>query len=326
MPERGKRVPEIKDSEATRAGTQTWKQLSEIQKFGYSSDVIFRDFVDICLNSLLSLTHNLQYPDFQERLQENRFTGPYEDNYMAYVARYRENKDRPIGQRPADFFAQAWATLQLETAACEQDVLGEMFMREISRGDHGQYFSPTPICDMMAQMTGAAEGETACDPACGSGRMLLSLAKINPRIHVTGVDVSETCAKMAVLNMWLFNMNADIYLGNSLSMEMTTLWRVRRGGYVFEADPNTLPLEAREQMRQAMVEQAPTSVEETLEPAELVPALVEEAHRYILTTATSSLEASVVAPEPPTSGEPTQNTLFDLGEFTQKKPRRIRGK
>lgn len=39
---------------------------------------------------------------------------------------------------------------------------------------------------------------------------------------------------MTALNMLLFNLNADIYQGNSLSMEMSCLWRIRKGGFIWE--------------------------------------------------------------------------------------------
>ena len=38
---------------------------------------------------------------------------------------------------------------------------------------------------------------------------------------------------MAVLNMWLFGINADIYQGNTLSMEMSYLWHIR-GEFIWE--------------------------------------------------------------------------------------------
>jgi hypothetical protein len=40
---------------------------------------------------------------------------------------------------------------------------------------------------------------------------------------------------MTALNMWLFDLNADIYHGNSLSMELFTVWKIRKGGFLSEA-------------------------------------------------------------------------------------------
>jgi type I restriction-modification system DNA methylase subunit len=62
------------------------------------------------------------------------------------------------------------------------DPLGELYMQAISNGHNGQYFTPTPKCDMMATMSlgeSSTLGQTVCDPTCGSGRMWLAAAKIN---------------------------------------------------------------------------------------------------------------------------------------------------
>jgi N-6 DNA Methylase len=286
MAETERRAPS-KESRFTDVGKQTWKHLTEVQRFGYSRSQVFRDFVDTALYSLLSLTYNMRFPDLSERLRQNKLEGPYEEQYLKVVARYRENKDRPRGQRPADYFASAWGALQHETAEYEHDILGEIYMREISHGEHGQFFTPVQVCDLMAHMTGTVEGEAVNDPACGSGRFFISTSKVNPNLSYVGIDLSDICAKMSVLNMWLFNLNADIYCGNSLSQEMSRRWRVRKGGYVYEDEVDRLP---------------------TPQPSE-APSLPPEPAQSVVE---------------PTSDEPGQQTLFDLTEFTEKKQRRLR--
>src|SRR5262245_1154342 len=129
MSERPTKQP--KEPHYTPEGDATWKQLMEIQRFGYGNSQIFRDFVDIALATLLSFTYNLQQPGYMERLRTNTLIGPYEEEYMRFVRKYRQNADRPRGERPADYFAQAWAVLQEETRRAGQDILGEVYMREI---------------------------------------------------------------------------------------------------------------------------------------------------------------------------------------------------
>jgi hypothetical protein len=288
MPHKEKQTPPPK--EITQVGRQTWKHLSEVHRYGYDNFQVFRDFIDTALYALLSMTYNLRFPDLPERLRQNKLEGPYEEEYLKIVARYRENKDRPHGQRPADHFGHAWGALQMETHEYGHDVLGDIFMRELSQGDHGQFFTPVPLCDMMAHLTGLAEGETATDPACGSGRFFISLSKLNPNLSYVGVDLSDLCAKMTVLNMWMFDLNADIYCGDSLSQEMHRLWKVRRGGYVYELDPE-------ERLAPPV-----RRTEQKAEPIE-VP-ILDEAHTWKL----------------------GQQSLFDLGEFTQPQQRRLKQK
>jgi len=228
----------MKQTNPVGRGKQTWKQLQEIARFGYSSSDIFSDFVDICLSALLSLTDNMQYADITERLSENKLTGTYEDRYMHLVEKYKENKSRKPGERPMDFFTNAWSQLQSETQESQEDILGDLYESQISLGEHGQFFTPSSITTMMVQMLGGTDGERVSDPACGSGRFFISMAKTNVDLHFYGIDVSPICARMTALNMWLFNLNADIYQGNSLSMEMSCLWRIRKGGFIWETKPD----------------------------------------------------------------------------------------
>lgn len=249
-------------------GKETWKHLQEIARFGYSSSDVFSDFVEVCLSALLSFTDNLQHTDYKEftdRLTQNKLSGVYEERYMGLVAKYKENKTRKPGQRPADYFKLAWNALQKETAEVQQDVLGEIYESQISLGEHGQFFTPPSVTDVMIQMLGPLQpGENVSNPACGSGRFFISMAKVNRDLHFHGVDVSPICARMAALNMWLFDLNADIYQGNSLSMEMSYVWRIRRGGFLWESKidgavalPPAIPIVVPENQAEALPVQEP---------------------------------------------------------------------
>lgn len=101
-----------------------------------------------------------------------------------------------------------------------EDPLGELYMRAISNGHNGQYFTPTLICDMMAAINigdNSHPGQTVCDPACGSGRMLLAAAKINRHMRFYGADLDITCCKMALVNMMLNSLTGEIAHMNTLS-------------------------------------------------------------------------------------------------------------
>jgi ribosomal protein L11 methylase PrmA len=109
------------------------------------------------------------------------------------------------------------------------DPLGELYMQAISNGHNGQYFTPTPICDMMATMSvgdHSLPGQTVADCACGSGRMLLAAAKINRYLHLYGADLDNTCCKMALLNMLFNSLTGEIAHMNSLSNEFYTGYKL----------------------------------------------------------------------------------------------------
>ena len=103
------------------------------------------------------------------------------------------------------------------------DALGDLFMEYLSFGKNGQFFTPQPICDMMAIMSFTEEpknGQTVCDPACGSGRLLLGAEKRNRELRFYGSDVDLLCVKMTVLNLALNNLRGEIVWGNPLSLEV----------------------------------------------------------------------------------------------------------
>jgi type I restriction-modification system DNA methylase subunit len=102
------------------------------------------------------------------------------------------------------------------------DPLGTLFEQLISKGQKGQFFTPEPIMEFMASSVIAKDmepGQTVCDPACGSGRMLLAAAKINRHLHFYGADIDPICSKMAVVNMLLNSLTGEIAHMNSLSNE-----------------------------------------------------------------------------------------------------------
>jgi type I restriction-modification system DNA methylase subunit len=218
---------------------------------GYDYSTVFTDFVDMVLFAHLSLTDNMKHPNLIEKLKTNKLGGIYEDQYMNVVSKYKENRTKPQGQRPADYFAQAWGALQLETKKYAEDILGEIYMTKISHGQHGQYFTPTHITDLMAQLVGTT-GQQVSDPACGSGRMFISMNKLRKGMLYVGVDLSAICAKMTTLNMWLFGMDADIYQGDSLSMNMSQVWRIRRGGTMYHSFVKEMPVPQKIQMQRTI--------------------------------------------------------------------------
>jgi type I restriction-modification system DNA methylase subunit len=233
-----------------QSGKETWKQLEEVSRFGYSYSTIFEDFVEMCLLSQLSLTDNLKHLDILERVKQNKLTGAYEDQYMQLVGRYKENKTHPKGKRPIDYMANAFSCLIRETKELGQDILGEIYMAYIGSGQNGQFFTPFSIIEVTTQIVGSpTSGQSVLDPACGSGRFFISMGKLNKDSLFIGVDIAPICVQMSALNMWLFDLNANIYCGNSITMKMSRLWRVRKGGFIYESKVESMPEPMRTQIQ-----------------------------------------------------------------------------
>lgn len=146
--------------------------------------------------------------------------GPAEDEYLRLIA----GLDRAVLDLMAEFAGTLWLTAWPDGFSLDQppdfrDHLGTAYMA-ITQSDkfHGQYFTPWNVASMMARMLCGADEALArtpedplkvCDPACGSGVMLLAYAAALPwravqegRVAFYGMDIDPCCAHMARLNLW----------------------------------------------------------------------------------------------------------------------------
>jgi len=177
-------------------------------------------FNDLLTTSICSFHRT----NIQSRLQEKDETN--EALYMETI--------KPYKREDLNAFGEALGILQLNVLDNPySDVLGEFFMQYITKGQNGQYFTPEPVCEFMARMQMdnlKDEGNRILDPACGSGLMLLSAAKINHCNYFFGADNNSTCAKMAALNFFLNGLNGEVAWMNSLSMEWFGGWHINTNG------------------------------------------------------------------------------------------------
>jgi len=220
-------------------GKQTWKELEKIRNRGYS--YFFNDWIDLILNSLLSLTDNLneigRSMDIQKASQ-----GKYNERYMEIVNKYQErDKTRVIGERTIDHFQRAFSLLIQESLETKKDVIGEIYQSQITYGEHGQFFTPEHVSDFMSKIVmpekspnDNSKSETIMDPCCGSGRFLLGVAKENPNHYLIGQDIDERCCKMAVINLFIRNLSGEIRWGDSLTNKINKRWIIRKGGFIYE--------------------------------------------------------------------------------------------
>lgn len=156
-----------------------------------------------------------------------------EAEYLATIGRY----DTADQHRFPELLSQLVAALDAEPV----DVLGPLYMElEIGSKDRGQFFSPSALSELMAEMTFSGALEilkakpfvTVHEPACGAGGMVLAAAKTlirnghNPAFHMFAscVDVDRVAALMCYIQLSLWNMPAEVIVGNTLSLEMREIW------------------------------------------------------------------------------------------------------
>jgi len=200
-----------------------WDCLVLICNKGFDREKVFNDFLDVLLFAQLSFTDNAKRGNHDL----TKLTGQYEEDYLNVLARYTDSNRKEI----ADLFAEAYKCILSDIVKGESlDPLGELYMKEVSRGDRGQFFTPAHVCELMATLAGEIkDGETVCDPCCGSGSMLLAKAKKNKNIILFGTDIDERCAKMTTLNLVFRDLTGVVQWGNTLSQEIWKTWYITKG-------------------------------------------------------------------------------------------------
>ena len=122
-----------------------------------------------------------------------------------------------------------------------KDPFGDFFEEYMSSSRTGQFFTPQPVCDFMAQIQMPADVPNHAkvnDPCCGSGRLLLSAAKINRHLQFFATDVDLTCCKMTVLNFLLNTMCGEVTWGDTIRLTNWKTWHVRK---ILDADGYYVP-------------------------------------------------------------------------------------
>ncbi len=227
------------------------KCLEAITAKGHRPDQVFDDWVHLMVYALMR----------------------DDKKYLEVMKRYRNQGEK--GTREADHFAAAFGLLMNEMALTNKELLGEIYETwELQNKYKGQFFTPWPVCELMARITGAPKaGATISDPCSGSGRLLIATCKITPAkdldtITFIGQDVDETCVMMTALNFTFFNLNGYVLLGNSLGVKVDRAFRTVRsylGGNIREIDPPAIAPVVREKTAQEKPVKQPEKKDEMVQ-------------------------------------------------------------
>jgi len=154
-----------------------------------------------------------------------------EDEYLKTIEKHKAGSQ---GKRGVDTLAKMFGTMVATMEKTRQDVLGDLFQGGITYGEKGQFLTPEPICAMMARMNLPSEKtdldgrRTVNDPCCGSGRMLLAAAQLQPNWQFVGQDVDLRCVRMTAINLALRNHYGHVVHGNSLSNSCDLIYETGR--------------------------------------------------------------------------------------------------
>jgi len=84
----------------------------------------------------------------------------------------------------------------------------------------GEFYTPAEVATLLAKLLEPKKGETICDPACGSGSLLIRVAKEvgSPDYYVYGQEVNGGTWALCKMNMFLHGVdNAQIEWGDTLN-------------------------------------------------------------------------------------------------------------
>jgi type I restriction-modification system DNA methylase subunit len=155
-----------------------------------------------------------------------------ESEYMEIVGKYSKDEACKI----TELFANLVILLNPEP----RDILGGLYMElDLGNNNNGQFFTSPEISLMLAEITYGDELEklekpfiTLSEPACGAGGMVLAFTKImrdhnhNPaeKLWVQCTDIDRTAGLMCYLQLSLWNIPAEVIIGNTLSMEVREIY------------------------------------------------------------------------------------------------------
>ena len=158
-----------------------------------------------------------------------------EQEYMDLIGKYRPEDQ----QRFPELLGILVNLLDLQP----RDVLGQLYMElELGNEANGQFFTPPELSEMMARMTDIdallqdREFITLSEPTCGAGGLVLAFVKTmidkgyNPgtQLWVQCIDLDRTSALISYIQLSLWNVPAEIIVGNTVSLEFRERWYTQR--------------------------------------------------------------------------------------------------
>ncbi|NTF44031.1 class I SAM-dependent methyltransferase [Rhizobium rhizogenes] len=151
---------------------------------------------------------------------------------------------RKYGRETMGTFSHIMGEVVMALEEKPHDILGLTFHAlELHNKARGQFFTPYPLCQMIARMVaGSAEDirkavaerdfMIAQEPTVGSGAMIIALAEAileagfnyQQLLHVTAVDIDPRAVHMAYIQFSLLHIPATVIVGDSLAMRFRDEW------------------------------------------------------------------------------------------------------
>ena len=133
-------------------------------------------------------------------------------NSEANLGRVKD-RNRRLKNLLEDFAKPA---LDLRPSRVTEDIIGECYIYLISRfasdagKKAGEFYTPTAVSGLLAKLAAPQPGDTICDPACGSGSLLIRAAEEvgSDNFALYGQEVNGATWALARMNMFLHSKDA----------------------------------------------------------------------------------------------------------------------
>ncbi|WP_294539073.1 type I restriction-modification system subunit M [uncultured Rhodoblastus sp.] len=124
-----------------------------------------------------------------------------------------KDRNRRLKNMLEDF---AKPELDLRPSRVTEDIIGECYIYLISRfasdagKKAGEFYTPAAVSRLLAKLAAAKPGDTICDPACGSGSLLIRAAEEvgSDNFALFGQEVNGATWALARMNMFLHSKDA----------------------------------------------------------------------------------------------------------------------
>ena len=101
--------------------------------------------------------------------------------------------------------------LDMSPSRVKEDIIGETYIYLISRfasdagKKAGEFYTPAAVSGLLAKLAAPQEGDTICDPACGSGSLLIKAAEAvgSDNFSLYGQEMNGATWALARMNMFM---------------------------------------------------------------------------------------------------------------------------
>ena len=181
----------------------------------YSRSEIFADWVKMMALSIVNSTCFYKDSTYEKREKE----------YLAIAKKYDEET--------FSCFSEMFALLVIAMEKEMKDILGEIYMNlGLGKKGSGQVFTPFHVAGLMANLMltediSPKKPYTMSEPTCGSGVMVIALAKIMKErginyiqcLRVVAQDIEWTAVYMTFVQLSLYGIDAVVIQGDALDQK-----------------------------------------------------------------------------------------------------------